>query len=417
MERSSMRVGWAILCATMLTVLSNAVQMAVAADVAVTNGNFEDPPLEDNNFTAKSCGKGDPICVKTNDTVIGWTVVGTAGTWNPTAVSYPGGVPGGANVAYANQGSVATISQALEEVLQANVFYTLAVDIGRRADDNFAGYRVQLWAGATLLAEDDNSLLPAPGTFEQSVISVSVGSEEPDLGENLEIVLVSMGRQTNFDNVTLVTDVFPFPGDGYPNPDAWGVSGHGPALNYTDNGDLTVTDNVTRFIWEVKLAADGSDGGHCDALDQMNRSVHCENNVYTWTEEEDSEEADGTLWTEFLYTLNNTCSEEALLAFNDPNLAFCESDLDCTQACGFAGHRDWEIPNIKKLESIVDYSEFNPAINPSFPGATVPGSYWSATKFTRIPDVAWSVNFSDGNDLGGRKTNPLLARAVRNGSE
>jgi len=33
-----------------------------------------------------------------------------------------------------------------------------------------------------------------------------------------------------------------FPGDGYPNPDAFGLSGHGPALSYTNNGDGTFTD-------------------------------------------------------------------------------------------------------------------------------------------------------------------------------
>src|SRR3990170_6071340 len=50
-----------------------------------------------------------------------------------------------------------------------------------------------------------------------------------------------------------------FPGDGYPNPDAFGVSGHGPALSYTDNGNGTFTDNRTGCMWEIK---DNSGGIH-----------------------------------------------------------------------------------------------------------------------------------------------------------
>lgn len=59
-----------------------------------------------------------------------------------------------------------------------------------------------------------------------------------------------------------------------------GLSGHGPDLSYQDNGDGTFTDNNTKFMWEIKLAPDGSDGGNCDAANQDDRSVHCVNNIY-----------------------------------------------------------------------------------------------------------------------------------------
>lgn len=104
------------------------------------------------------------------------------------------------------------------------------------------------------------------------------------------------------------------PGDGYPSPDEFGLSGHGLPLAYTDNGDRTATDNTTRFIWEVKLAEDGSDGGNCDDPFQENRSIHCANNQYSWST--DSRQlpptgvpngAHGTLFMEFLDTLNNKC--------------------------------------------------------------------------------------------------------------
>lgn len=176
--------------------------------VPIMNHSFEDPSLAPNNFTAHSCNPADPICVQTANPVVGWNVMGTAGTWQPTGTSYPGGVPDGSNVAYANSGSNAEIFQVLEAVLESKRSYFLEVDIGRRADGPFVGYKVQLWAGETLLVEDDNTILPSPGAFVTSRIGVAIGADHPALGQNLEIVLISMGRQTNFDDVRLSFESF-----------------------------------------------------------------------------------------------------------------------------------------------------------------------------------------------------------------
>src|SRR6266581_3910138 len=72
-----------------------------------------------------------------------------------------------------------------------------------------------------------------------------------------------------------------FPGDGV----------NGPALRYTDHRDGTFTDDNTKLIWEMKDDAGG---------------IHDVNNTYTWSLNEPN--PDGTLFTEFLDTLNNTCS-------------------------------------------------------------------------------------------------------------
>lgn len=172
--------------------------------VPVANHSFEDPTLEPSEYTAQTCS-ADPTCIQTTTPVVGWITEGSAGTWHPTAASYPSGPPDGSNVAYAaaNGGSDATISQVLEDVLEPERSYILAVDIGHRADRPFPGYKVQLWAGETLLAEDDNTLNPAPGTFERSTITADIGATHPGLGLNLKIVLISKGRQTSFDNVLL----------------------------------------------------------------------------------------------------------------------------------------------------------------------------------------------------------------------
>jgi uncharacterized protein DUF1566 len=187
-----------------------------------------------------------------------------------------------------------------------------------------------------------------------------------------------------------------FPGDGYGNPDSSGVSGHGPALSYTNNGDGTFTDNNTKFMWEIKTNVTGS--------------VHNVGNTYTWTSGGVTT-PNGTLFTDFLHKLNNTCAGDETKS--------CTSDDDCTVAnggpggpCGFAGHRDWCIPNVKQLQSIVDYSKSSPAS--SVPGATDTTFYWSATStFESITTDAWGVDFSDGIVSIDSKSNGVQARAVR----
>jgi hypothetical protein len=159
-----------------------------------------------------------------------------------------------------------------------------------------------------------------------------------------------------------------FPGDGV----------DGPALSYHDNGDGTFTDNNTLFMWEVKLAADGSAGGNCNDATQSKRSVHCVNNVYS---------QGGTLFTVFLATLN-------------------------TNPC-FAGHCDWRLPNVKELQSIMDYSKIDPTA--SVPGSTAAGLYWSSTSFAGNSSVAWHVDFFDGFVNFDDKNFALLVRAVRGG--
>ena len=178
-----------------------------------------------------------------------------------------------------------------------------------------------------------------------------------------------------------------FPGDG---------AGHGPTLKYTDNGDGTATDNNTLLMWEVKNSVAGS--------------VHNVDNTYAWSSGGTAE--DGPLFTVFLATLNNTCDGDETTA--------CTSNADCATIgnglCGHAGHRDWRIPNVKELQSIVDYGTFNPAIAPSFPGSTAASGYWSSTSFASNPVGVWVVFFNAGVVNFAGKNNLFHGRAVRGGS-
>jgi len=202
-------------------------------------------------------------------------------------------------------------------------------------------------------------------------------------------------------------EVFP---DGYGNPDAFGVSGHGPALSYTDNLDGTFTDNNTNYIWEIKTNVVGS--------------IHNVNNsTYTWTDTcpgtiDEVSDPDGTLFTEFLDTLNNKCSNETTACTTN---ADCEVVLGVGAKCGFAGHRDWRIPNVKELQSIVDYTRYGPSPSGSsnVPGLTRTDFYFSATTVAFNTPFAWIVSFGAGGATGGgdvnfsNKCNNGYVRAVR----
>jgi hypothetical protein len=167
----------------------------------------------------------------------------------------------------------------------------------------------------------------------------------------------------------------------------------GAELAYTDNGDGTVTDHNTGLMWEKK---DDSGG------------IHDQDNTYDWWGGVTSGFLmDGTMVTRFLSTLN-------------------------TPPC-FAGHCDWRIPNVRELQSIVDYEipSPGPAVNAAFHNVagcprcadvtlascscTASSTYWSSTTYRDFPDFAWLVDFYYGGvDFVG-KSDDAYVRAVRGG--
>ena len=121
---------------------------------------------------------------------------------------------------------------------------------------------------------------------------------------------------------------------------------------FTDNGDGTVTDQCTGLMWQKFNGNDGIGLNWCSALD------YCEN-------------------------------------------------------LELAGHDDWRLPNMRELESLVDYGRFAPAIDPVF--GALSAIYWSSTSLAGNRDYAWYVYFFDG-DVGKEDEDmALYVRAVRSG--
>jgi hypothetical protein len=136
---------------------------------------------------------------------------------------------------------------------------------------------------------------------------------------------------------------------------------------FNDNGDQTVTDNLSGLVWEKKDSFDF-------AANPAN--PHDADNQYTWST--GTGKGDGTAFTTFL-----TGAGTGL------NVA------------GFAGAKDWRLPTLAELQTIsFDFkcrgSEVSPAcgcmapcVDPALDAANTRGLYWAATSYVPLPDEAW----------------------------
>ncbi len=235
----------------------------------------------------------------------------------------------------------------------------------------------------------------------------------------------------------------------------------GAQFNFVDNGDGTVSDCVANLIWEKKSRDD---------------SLHDVGDLYAW-----SDTIELTIW-DFVESLNRTCSLDEYVRCADnadctgfrldagtvcensactgvpptqcssnadcrildsgsnceagactakaaTHVVPCETNSDCVQhnggLCGFAGHSDWRIPNVKELMMILDYGENGPNVRAEFDtdcsgscsveecSCTEDLLHWSSTTFEAQVTSAWAVGFRFGDVRGREKRSLRPARAVR----
>src|SRR3972149_6185120 len=76
----------------------------------------------------------------------------------------------------------------------------------------------------------------------------------------------------------------------------------------------------------------------------------------------------------------------------------------------------WRVPTVQELQSLVDCTQYNPAVPAEFKDTTASSGYWSATTIAGIPGSAWLVDFGGGDVDGDNKDFVNCVRAVRAGS-
>jgi hypothetical protein len=89
---------------------------------------------------------------------------------------------------------------------------------------------------------------------------------------------------------------------------------------------------------------------------------------------------------------------------------------DAQKYCGdlaLGGKTDWLLPRMDELETIIDFSRFDPAIDPVFTCRS--DIYWSSSTVVGNPGSAWSASFYSGGAYWSDKTGNLFVRCVRGG--
>lgn len=155
----------------------------------------------------------------------------------------------------------------------------------------------------------------------------------------------------------------------YPNPvlqtGAGAIPGYTPEVNedsgcqmgmarsYTDNGNGTITDNVTKLVWNK--CSQGLSGSNCDSGSPTS---------YTWA----------------------------------------NAQTACT-----GGTR---LPTIEELETLIDYSKRNPVIDSTaFPNA-MSSYYWSSMPYAGDSTTVWNSDFGVGLVFYTVKTDTIYVRCV-----
>jgi len=136
-----------------------------------------------------------------------------------------------------------------------------------------------------------------------------------------------------------------------------------PATRYQVNANGTVKDKATGLVW--KKCSEGQSGDSCETGTAA---------TYNWA---------------------------------DAGAAAAQSN--------FAGVKDWRLPTVRELGTLLEYQCTMPSINLTVFPATPASNFWSGTPYAGYLNGAWNINFNDGVHDNSSKNYRLYVRLVRGG--
>ena len=166
----------------------------------------------------------------------------------------------------------------------------------------------------------------------------------------------------------------------------------------------TTAANNTSLAWRVNFYAGGLDSIDKTTNGYYTRCVHGPVSSQYFTDNGNgtiSDNVTGLMWQKQGTTSQNYAWEQAI--------TYCEG-------LSLAVYTDWRLPNANELESIVDEGAYNPSINSTYFPSTVADAYWTSTTYALDTTKAWLLSFYSGNVDVYLKTNATFnVRCVRGG--
>jgi hypothetical protein len=197
---------------------------ALARDVAVTNGSFEDPVVT--TIPGHLTSTAGPFCFASAcPSIPGWAFEGLGGLFQPNGSVFPPGAMHGTQVFFSDgrgAGDAIATQSFASTLYRPGTDYTLTVAVGNRAESfiPFGGGFLSLFAGSdpgNVVGSIDLAAIVAPsaGQFKDVVLSLSAAELEA-AGALGQAIGIRMGGatvgQSIFDDVRLSAAAIPEPG-------------------------------------------------------------------------------------------------------------------------------------------------------------------------------------------------------------